>query len=232
MTRSLDEFAISWNREAGAVRAATSATLTIRNGPISRMVAVSAAQLREGRIMYRPVPGVDAEFRLELAMPDGRTQAESLQVLGFDTAPSLTLPVSASPPPSAAPKKAAPPVEALRQPRQMADRADTAGLVRRPVATPGRTEPQPLRRVSPVLSREVLDERRNAKGGVTISVLLRIDAAGAVETVKVVSSAGESGSSGSHLRLAALNAARQWKFRPATAGGKPVPAELTLAFTF
>jgi TonB family protein len=144
----------------------------------------------------------------------------------------LTLPVPAARPPSAAPKKAAPPVEAPRQPRQMADRADTAGLVRRPVATPDRTEPQPLRRVSPVLSREVLDERRNAKGDVTISVLVKIDGAGSVESAKVVSSAGESGSSGTHLRLAALNAAKQWKFHPATAGGKPIPSDLTLAFTF
>jgi hypothetical protein len=53
-----------------------------------------------------------------------------------------------------------------------------------------------------------------------------------VDTAKVVSSTGEPSPSRSYIRLASLNAARQWKFRPATAAGKPAPSESTLVFNF
>ena len=39
-------------------------------------------------------------------------------------------------------------------------------------------------------------------------------------------------SGGTNIRLASLAAARQWRFRPAMAGGKAVPADLTLVFDF
>src|SRR5581483_10012729 len=94
-SRSLDEYEVSWNRASELVRAATGGTLVIHNGPVVRMVPVSASQLREGRIMYHPISGVDVDFRLELVMPDGRVEAESIAALGFDTAPALTLPVAA-----------------------------------------------------------------------------------------------------------------------------------------
>ncbi len=225
--RSLDEFEVSWNRNAEAVQTATAGTLTIHNGPVARTIPVSANQLREGRIMYHPLSGVDAEFRLELLLPDGRALAESMQVVGFDTAPSFTLPVPAAPPDKAPARPSLP-----RQSRQQADRADTAGVTRQGVTLTGRTEPVPTRRVSPNLTREVLEERRNATGPVTMSVLISIDATGTVRSAKVVSSTGEPVPSGSQMRLASLNAARQWKFRPATVAGKATPAELTLVFHF
>ena len=126
VVRNLDEFAISWNRNSEIVRTALAGTLTIRNGPVSRVVRVTSEQLREGRIVYHPLSGVDSEFRLELAMPDGRTEAESLQVVGFDTVPSFAVPTPAS---SAAPS------------RQVADRGDT----RRSAAMPIPTAPRGLR---------------------------------------------------------------------------------------
>jgi hypothetical protein len=216
VARSFDEFEISWNRGAELVQKATAGTLTIHNGPVTRVVPVRPDQLHEGRIMYRPLAGVDSDFRLEIATSDGKTQAESVQAVAFDTAPSMALPVAAAP--------------RSPLPAQAADRTDVSGASRRGLAGAPRTEPSPLRRVSPTISREVLGEMRNA-GKVTISVLVGIDAAGAVQTAKIVSSTGEP-PSGTHIRLASLNAARQWKFRPATAGGKAVASELTLVFNF
>jgi hypothetical protein len=215
-SRSLDEFEVSWNRASDLVRAATIGTLVIHNGSVVRMVPVSPAQLREGRVMYHPVPGVDVDFRLELVMPDRRVEAESISVLGFDTAPSLTLPVAA-----ARPKPA---------PVQAADRIDATKLARTP--SQAHTEPQPVRRVNPMLTREVTEEMRNAKGQVLISVLVSIDATGKVDSAKIVGANGEPKPSGEYIRLAALNAARQWRFRPATSGGRAVPSTLTLAFSF
>jgi outer membrane biosynthesis protein TonB len=89
-----------------------------------------------------------------------------------------------------------------------------------------------IRRATPDLSRDVQNEMRVAQGKVSVSVLASIDSAGTVQSVKVVSSTGEPSPSGPYIRLAALNAARQWKFRPATAGGKPVPSQTTLVFNF
>jgi len=61
---------------------------------------------------------------------------------------------------------------------------------------------------------------------------VRIDAAGTVQSAKVLSSTGEPSPSGPYIRLASLNAAREWKFRPATAAGKPAPSESKLVFSF
>jgi hypothetical protein len=218
-TRSLDELEVSWNRGADLVRAATGGTLVIKNGSITRIVPVSLDQLHMGRIMYHPVSGVDVDFRLELTMPDGRLEAESIQVVGFDTTPSLTLPVAAQP-------RSTPPVV------QSADRTATAPVTQTAPAALSQTEPLPIRRVNPTMTKDVLEEMRSAKGVVTISVLVNIDADGKVSTAKVVSAAGEPSPSGSYIRLAALNAARQWRFRPATERGRAVPSALTLAFAF
>jgi len=218
-TRSLDDLEISWNRSAEAVRRATAGTLTIRNGPIHRSVPVSPDQLREGRVMWHLFAGADADFRLELAMPGGKTVAESIQVLAFDNAPPVVVPVAA---PSIEQAPAPPrPKPAKRQ------------VVRRNTTVDGApTEPVPIRRAEPVLTGKVREELQRAEGKVTISVLVRIDPKGAVDTAKVVSSTGEPSPSRSYIRLASLNAARQWKFRPATAGGKPAPSESTLVFSF
>jgi hypothetical protein len=219
-TRSLDEVAVTWNRSSELVRAATAGTLIIRNGPVTRMVAVTPAQLRQGQVMYHPLSGVDSEFRLEMTMPDGRTEAESIQFVGFDTTPALTLPVAARKRPA---------------PESSADRLEVAPAPPRresPPAAGPPTEPQPIRRVNPLLNRDVVEEMRNAKGLVTMSVLVNIDAAGKVDSARIVAATGEPSPSGSHIRLAALNAARQWRFRPATAGGRAVPSTLTLPFSF
>jgi hypothetical protein len=215
--RTLDELTITWNRDSQVVRAALAGTLTIRNGPVSRVVRVTSEQLREGRILYHPLSGVDSEFRLELAMPDGRTEAESLQVVGFDTVPSFTLPMPASLPEPA---------------RQVAESADTRSAARSLESRKTSVDPSPVKRVNPTLSRDVLKELRNAAGKVSVSVQVAINATGAVETAKIVSATGEPKSGGTSIRLASLNAARQWRFRPAMAGGKAVPADLTLVFDF
>ena len=73
---------------------------------------------------------------------------------------------------------------------------------------------------------------RAAKGKISVTVQASIDSSGTVQGVKVVSSTGEPSPSGPYVRLAALNAARQWKFRPATAGGKAVPSQTTMVFNF
>jgi hypothetical protein len=218
--RGVDDLEVSWNRGAQPVRNAIGGTLTIRNGPVNRTVPLSGQQLREGRILYHLLAGADADFRLELTMPGGKTAAESLQVLAFDNSRPLTV-AAATPQRVNAARPAAP--NAAR--RQAADR-------RKPAVSAAPSEPVPIRRANPVLTPQVLEEAQSAESNVKISVLVRIDAAGKVDTAKVVSSTGEPSYSRSYMRLASLNAARQWKFRPATAAGKPIPSESTLIFSF
>jgi hypothetical protein len=224
VTRSFDDLELSWNRASDAVRLAAAGTLTIRNGTVLRTIEVTPEQLREGHVVYHPLSGVDLDARLEVMAPDGKREAESVQFLGFDTSPSLTVPV----PPPATPR---PP--ARTPPRQNADRRErNASSARSPATNAEHSEPVPIHRVNPDLSREVLGEMRAAKGKVSVSVLVSVDSSGTVQGVKVVSSTGEPSPSGPYIRLSALNAARQWKFRPAIAGGKPVASQMTLVFNY
>src|SRR5207253_669699 len=130
--------------------------------------------------------GADADFRLELAMPGGKTVAESIQVLAFDNGRPVMVPVAApsipKTPPSPKPKYARPQVV-------------------RPNTTTGDapTEAVPIRRAQPILNGRVLEELQRAEGKVTISVLVRIDPTGAVDTAKVVSSTGEPSPSRSYI---------------------------------
>jgi len=218
-TRNRDDLEISWNRASEAVRTATGGTLTIRNGPIDRAVPVSREQLREGRVIWHLVADADADFRLELAMPGGRTVAESIQVLVFDNPQPIVVPIAAPSVPQTLPPPKPKPAQ-----RQIVRQNIPAGAAS--------TEPVPIRRAEPVVTGQVREELQRAQGKVTISVLVRIDPTGAVDTAKVVSSTGEPSPSRSYIRLASLNAARQWKFRPATAAGKPAPSESTLVFSF
>jgi len=229
VARNVEDLDITWNRHAEALRDAKSGALTIRNGRVDRTIPVSSKQLREGRVTYHPVSGVDADFRLEIVTADGNLVAESTQLLGFDTAPSSPLPIPAT----AKSKEAHQRTERPRPQRQAADRAEATRKVQ-PTAVEGatRTEAVVVRRANPVLTRDVLAEMQKAEGKVSISVLVSITPQGTVQSAKVVGSTGEPSQSGSYMRLASLKAAREWKFRPAMVGGKPSASELTLVFNF
>lgn len=224
-TRKADDLELSWNGRSGLVRAASGGTLVIENGPVTRTIPVSAAQLQHGSVVYRPVSGVGVNFRLDLKMPDGRIESESLQVLGLDDAPS-TAPIPTALAAAQPPRKAAPERTSVAR----ADRVDNPAATKPP--PPSNAEPEPVRRVSPQPSPDVAEELRQASGPVTISVLVRIDATGRVEAAKIVGATGEPESGSTHIRLAALNAAREWRFRPAMTDGHPVPSTQTLAIAF
>jgi protein TonB len=96
---------LSWNRQADAVRLATSGSVSIRNGPVTRVLTLNPEQLREGRILYLPMSGVDVDIRLEVVTAGGRTEAESVQLVSFNTAPAV--PMTALTPPRPAPRRPA-----------------------------------------------------------------------------------------------------------------------------
>jgi hypothetical protein len=230
VARTANDLELSWNRMSDAIRYASTGTLTIRNGAVLRTIDVTPEQLHEGRVVYHPISGVDVNVRMEVMTSDGRREAESVEFLGFDTVPPTTPPETRPAPPS----RSAPPQRSRPRPipLQNADRIEKSTPNVRRAASGPQTEPVPIRRANPDLSRDVRSEMQAAKGKVSVSVLASIDSAGTVQSVKVVSSTGEPSPSGPYIRLAALNAARQWRFRPATAGGRAIPSQTTLVFNF
>jgi TonB family protein len=65
----------------------------------------------------------------------------------------------------------------------------------------------------------------NAMGSGTVVVTVSLDAAGEIQQVKVIK-----GSEG--FDSSALEAIREWKFKPAMLEGKPVPSAIPVAFSF
>jgi len=244
------ELDISWNHDADAIRQARAGTLTIRNGTATRILALRPAQLREGRVVYHPLPGVDTEVRLEVLDVSGKSQAESLQMLALDPPGAVTDPLAPAPPAMPQPGSASRTAPQLADAEDARDeeppratvtlaratRQDTRAEVRparaAQIERTGRLEAVPIRRASPELRPEVLRELRAATGKVTVSVLVSIGPSGSVDDAQVESSTGEPSFNGPYIRLAALNAARQWRFRPAIANGRPVPSKMTLTFPF
>ncbi len=97
---------------------------------------------------------------------------------------------------------------------------------------PASREAVAIRRVNPGITPKVRAEIQRASGAVKVTVQVSINAAGNVDGAVVLSSTGEPSPSGPYIRLASLDAARRWKFRPATEGGHPVPSKTTLVFDF
>jgi TonB family protein len=232
VVRQAQDLEVLWDRESEPVRLASSGTLTIRRGTSTRVIEMRPDQLREGRVVFQPLAGVDTDLRLQVVGGGGKSAAESAQVLGFDTAPPVPLP---SPPAAPDVSRADVSRKKALQKTAAAKGARAPDGERRPAAiapTPDRNGAVPVRRATPQLTSDVIREMRAAPEKVMVSVLISIDAAGKVEGAKVLASSGEPGDGGPNIRLASLAAARQWRFRPATANGKAVPSEMTVLFTF
>jgi TonB family protein len=86
--------------------------------------------------------------------------------------------------------------------------------------------------VTPVMTREVREALRRANGSVTVNVRVYVDANGKVKNTEVVSITGNMPGGALVVRSAAQNAAREWKFHPASLNGKNVPGELVVSFKF
>ncbi len=86
---------LSWNRNCSLIAAAQRATLTIVDGDHKEDADLDLGQLRNGRIEYWPVTN-DVSFRLEVAdLKHGKSQSESVRVLGRPSPTSTPLPQTA-----------------------------------------------------------------------------------------------------------------------------------------
>jgi hypothetical protein len=365
VARSGSDMEISWDRSSEIINLATGGTLTIRDGPIVRVVALSSDQLREGHIWFAPLPGSDLDLRLEVVRRDGKTQAESVQVLNWERTSPVTTDVKTPPPaerwrdrtpdplrkqppapasqtppspksevqppaqppvqqsvnsPPAEPPAAVaaqtapspgPPQSASQAPPQPVQQtaaatpsprtfspiqsastdpakpapqlpqAPAAGslppsggsasgtpapqsdrpavsnpveqvpAVRNVPATPtppaveapkgalpapapktSYSAPSVIRKVNPSLTQEARAELRRTNKKVTVSVRMDIDESGSVRNAEVTGITGDPANGGVYVKLVAMAAARQWKFKPASINGKNVPSQMTVAFEY
>ena len=336
---------LSWDRFSPAILSSNSGTLAIRDGDASRIVPLSAAQLREGHILYQASSGSDLDFRMEVLGANDYKRVESIQIIGFGTSPSAVAvskppapkrvesapdaaervtrtseppagasnnpsehaaPSSSAPAPTpeshaaeqppapardiaaakpATPAQASPSAPGQTGPTQQAAAAPPPSpqlpaqtqaaqqqaaipqpavskpSVQPPVlqrsqvpsqlSTPSGAEPNPpaettspnagptnyvgpvaIHKVNPILNRDAVEELRGTRGPVTVAVRLRIDEKGQVRGADPVSPTSDLKGGGFYLRVASTSAARGWRFQPATIGGKPVPSEMVITFSF
>jgi TonB family protein len=81
-TGSGNQWRISWNRGAKAIRGAGKGHVTIQDGPLRKEVELSAGDLQTGSMMYAPLTD-DVSLRLEVFdLQRGRAVSEAIRVLG------------------------------------------------------------------------------------------------------------------------------------------------------
>jgi TonB family protein len=103
------------------------------------------------------------------------------------------------------------------------DRWDAAQTTEGPLnPDTGITTPSVVFRIEP----EYTEEARRAKYQGSVLLLVLVDSEGSVREVRVIRSLGLG------LDEKAVEAARQWKFKPAMRAGKPVPSTTTIEFSF
>lgn len=109
----------------------------------------------------------------------------------------------------------------IEAPRPVAPPASSASPVARTATD--RATPQPLSTPAPRYPPQAL--RMGAGGTVRVKVIVAAD--GSVERQELTTSSGNR-----YLDRAALEAVRRWRFQPATRGGQPVAAEVTVPIDF
>jgi protein TonB len=271
LTPTGNSLELSWDRTADAVRYAAAGTLSIRNGPVMRVIDLNPNQLREGRILYVPLSGVDVDVRLEVTMSSGRRVAESMQMVSFNTASPLSLPAMPAParPPDRAARAAKPADEepepepatlnravkpfradALAQQARAGHPADVPLPDTPPVAVPQAADvnlggiaaippaapPPPANRPAPggkieearLISGRTPEYPRQAREervAGTVEIEVTINAAGRVTAARALK--GDP-----RLRQPALDAVKQWIYRPTMLNGKPIESQRQIVLNF
>jgi TonB family protein len=235
-----DAFLVSWDREAPAVRAASKGILRIQDGQERRSTELAAAELANGSILYRPRSD-DVDFLLTVYEADGSVAREGVRAVDGASGPK---------PDAAAPQLAPTALrhretEIRSMPAPAAEPANVStahNVQQSPVRFNSLTnqtapnqaaanreardyvEPKPLRVVMPDLAR--LDAARLPPAG-KIVVEVQIDTQGRVTGAHIPAGAPRL----SHeAAQAALAAAQQWRFEPATLGGNSIPSRRRLVF--
>ena len=72
-----DAIAVHWNQFAYPVRTAVTGTMVVQEADRTHTIDLSQPELRNGQMLYR-TQSSNANFRLEVALPDSRTVSETV----------------------------------------------------------------------------------------------------------------------------------------------------------
>ena len=99
--RQNGDLLLTWNRQSAQIIGATSGVLLIQDGNANRQIALDAAQVSEGSILYSPITD-QVQMRLTVTTPSGST-TESVMVLLPKAGPPQVKNLSPSKTPPSAP---------------------------------------------------------------------------------------------------------------------------------
>jgi hypothetical protein len=97
-----------------------------------------------------------------------------------------------------------------------------------PKAAPRPTTSRPIRQVPPSVPEGI---RNRIVGEILVDIAIRIGADGRVTSARPAASIRNDGLR-SYLASRAVEAARQWRYSPATSGGRAVPSDALVRFRF
>src|SRR5579862_4116203 len=245
--RQGQSLSLTWDRKSRPVVNAQAATLSIRDGALTRTISLDAMHLRSGSISYSPVAS-PVEFELALIARNGSVSRD--ETIAVPLPVSAVQPVIAPLPPAEVPRQEARNPGHASKPRWVPSVAiSSAPAAKAPVTAPAgslplagakqgsahqTTEakaegliyspPKPLSQVAPVVPSNLA---RLIRQETVVVVSVSIDTAG-----NVVQATPAANKMSAFLIPAALTAARQWTFQPAREGSQKLPAETILRFRF
>ncbi|HYM06900.1 MAG TPA: hypothetical protein VEU11_10100 [Terriglobales bacterium] len=229
---------VSWDRDAQAVRHASKAVLSIRDGDSPpRELQLDVEQLRNGGTVYSPI-SARVQFRLEVAETDNTKTTETILTV---LAPQQNL-IEASVeetrqrdgasargrtrlehPAPFAPKRAA----TARSRATMQASGAVAGQVGSIAASAAAfVAARPIRETRANLTASI---RSTITSPVEVQVKVRIDESGRVVRADPVALTGPASNA---LVAATQNAALLWTFAPATRGNQPIASDVVLKFSY
>jgi len=219
-----NDFLITWDRDAPALRAVTKGVLRIQDGSEHRSTELQPAELANGSIIYRPHSD-DVDFLLTVYAADGAVTRESVRAVDGtsgakrDQAADVEKAAAA---PQAVPVRRP---EALRtEPRRSAVQARGREPVGKTARASDYVAPQPLRVVMPDVAR-LAAESLPSTGKIDVEVT--VDEHGHVRAARIPEHAPSVSSAAAR---AAIAAAKQWRFEPAKLQGKPVASKHHIIF--
>jgi hypothetical protein len=215
-----DSWHILWNPNATALQNARSVQLFVREGDDQNRIDLAPRNLATGAYDYHPT-GNDVTFRLEVADQKGLVSAESFRLMRSADLGSLT---PANPSRIDAKPPIAPAGPAIPPPKQEEAKAPPLPA---PAERPHIVQPRPTYRAPPVVAAGI---RPRINGTVPIDVHVQIDEHGRVTSATPVTKLH--GGLDEYLAARAVQAAKQWRFEPAKADGKPIAGAQTIHFVF
>jgi TonB family protein len=186
----------------------------------------NSAPSAPARVPDTPAPAAAPE-RTAVAQPSPQVPANT---------PPLQPPVAPAPKPEAPVNQNAPVTPAPSQPASaiapsIISSASPAPVSVTPTSSPRIVPPVPVQRVNATLPSKLPS---GVAAGLqrVISVRVMVDSAGSVQSAEVTASNPKGAFGEALLKNAAVEAAKQWKFRPGQVDGKNVAAEYSIDFKF